>query len=600
MATNFPFTELDFETYKTNLKNYLKGQDRFSDYDFEGSNIAVLIDIMAYNMFQQGIYNNMAFAEMFLDSAQIRDNAMSHAKELNYVPGSNVSSISKLNLRMTTSSGQNPSSITVPRGTRFRAACGNRLYTYVTDQTLTALPVNGNYTLSNITVYEGTITSELYTVTGAEDQQFVINNEQVDINSIRVYVSENTNPNSTKREFTRQSEIFGVANDDTVFYVSPHFDGKYKVEFGRNLFGEHPVNGNVIEIEYRVTKGSEANGATDFVAVESATGGFPIVVTSSIESINGGDRETLEDIKFFAPKALQVQERAVTKQDYEILLQSRFPNIQAVSVFGGDELDPPQYGRVVISVDVLGSFGAGDAEIREFTNYIRDKTPLTIEPIFIPAKFVYGAVDLYVYYDPRKTTKSQAQIRQDVLNALVAYSEANLNKFNIPLRQSRLSRLVDDLDTSIVSNDMTIDPIIEITPELGVANSPYFSFNTQLKQGYLFDETYSIDGYQPAIISSNFTLAGTNVYLMDNGIGSIMAITSSATNRRVFRRNIGNVNYRTGEVKLSNVTVDAFEGTGIRFRGYTTKNDIDPIIDRILALREKDVNIVVSPARDRR
>lgn len=599
MAVNFPFTELDFESYKTNLKNYLKNQSRFADYDFEGSNMAVLIDILAYNMFQQGVYNNMAFAEMFLDSVQLRENAMSHAKELNYVPMSNVSSISKLTLSLNPN-GSTPPSITLPKGTRFRASCGTKSYNYITDQSYTANLVDGAYTISDVTVHEGRIAREYYSVDESVEQTFTITSEAVDINSIRVYVYDNDAQNSAKTQFVKQSGIFGVESSDPAFYISPHFDNKYKVEFGRNVFGVQPVNGNVIEIEYRVTNGFDANGATNFVAIDTATGGYPITVTSSIASINGADKETLEDIKFFAPKSAQIQERAVTKQDYEVLLKSRFPNIQAVSVFGGDELDPPQYGRVVISVDVLGSFGAGDAEIQEFTNYIRDKTPLTIEPVFIPAKFVHGAIDLLVYYDPRKTTKSQAQIRQEVLDSITNYSELNLNKFNIPLRQSKLSTLIDTVDTSIISNDLVIDPIIEYTPKIGVSESPYFTFNTQLKRGYVYDGFYSVDSYRPAIISSVFTISGTRVFLIDNGLGQILAMTATTNNKRIFARNVGTVDYDTGEVKLSNLTISSFDGTGIKFRGYTIKNDIDAILDRILVLREKDITITVTPVRNRR
>lgn len=597
MATNIPFTALDFEQAKANIKQYLRNQDKFKDYDFEGSNMAVLIDILAYNLFQTSVYNNMAFSEMFLDSVQLRDNAMSHAKELGYTPSSRVSALSRLNLNMTGFDTNNPpSSITVARGTRFRAVCGNQTFTFITDKSYTALRSNGLYSLQNVYVYEGTTTNEFYTVDSSIQQFFVINNENVDINSVRVYVRDSTDPNSTKREYTRETSIFGVGPTDLSFYVEPHFDNLYKVTFGRDRFGRQPINGNVIEIEYRTTKGEIANGATNFSALDSASGGTVISVTSSVPAINGGERESIEDIKYFAPKSLQVQERAVTARDYEVLLKTNFPNIQAISVFGGEELDPPRYGRVVISVDVLGSVGVSDSEIREYTNFLRTKTPITIEPIFTPAKFVYSAMDLTVYYDPRRTSKSQAQIRQEVIDAIVNYSETNLNDFNQRLRQSQLSTFIDNVDESIVSNDLVIDPIIEISPDLNTTSNPSFTFNTALRSGYPLNES-RIVGYSPSLITSNFYIGSTLVFLMDNGLGSLVAITSSAAGARVFQRNVGTVDYDTGEVKLSNLTVSQYSGTGIKFRGITSKNDVDGIIDRVLSLREDDINITIVPVR---
>lgn len=595
MATNIPFTALDFETAKSNIKKYLKNQDKFKDYDFEGSNMAVIIDILAYNLFQTSVYNNMAFSEMFLDTVQLRDNAMSHAKELGYTPSSRVSALSRLNLRMTNTAG-NPTSITVPKGTRFRAVCGNKTFTFITDKSYTALPSGGVYSLQDVYVYEGTTTTEFYEVDQSIQQFFIINNENVDISSVKLYVRENTDVNSTRREYTRQTSIFGVGATDLAFYIEPHFDNLYKVTFGRDRFGRQPVNGNVIEIEYRTTRGEEANGATNFSSIDNATGGYPISVTSSIAAINGGERESLEDIKYYAPKSLQIQERAVTSRDYEVLLKTNFPNIQAISVFGGEELDPPRFGRVVISVDVLGSVGVSDSEIREYTNFLRTKTPITIEPIFTPAKFVYSALDLTVFYGPKKTSKSQAQIRQDVINNILDYSETNLNNFNQNLRQSKLSTFIDNIDESIESNDLVIDPLIEISPTVNVASNPSFTFNTTLKAGYPLNET-SIAGYSPAIISSNFYIGSTLVFMMDNGLGNLFAITASSSNARVFQRNLGTVDYATGDVKISNLTTSQYSGTGIKFRGVTNKNDVDGIIDRVLSIREDDINIIIRPVR---
>lgn len=592
MTNNTPFTELDFALVKENLKTYLKGQERFKDYDFEGSNINVLLDILAYNMFQHNVYNNMVFAETFLDSAQLRENVMSHAKELNYVPSSRRSATAKLDLRVDVS--DNPSSITIPRGTRFSAKCGNKTYTFTTNRGYTVFPQDGVYTIQNVDVQEGKTLNEFYTVDESKRQQFTINNENVDISSIRVHVRDNTNPNSSKTEYTRATGIFGVDSDDPVFYIEPDFDNLYKIEFGRNRFGSQPINGNVIEIEYRVTKGEQVNGASNFRALDTINGA-PIVVTSQSRAVNGAEMESLDDIKFFAPKSIQNQERAVTETDYEILLKQRFPNIQAISVYGGDLADPPQYGKVIISVDVLGSFGAGDSEIQAFSEYIKRKTPLTIDPVFVPAKFLYADVDINVVYDPKITTKTTAELRETIINSVLSYSESTLNEFNRSLRQSRLSSIIDSSDSSIVSSDVRTNPIIEYTPTVNIPQNPSLSFQDTLLTPYTFNETVGVENYRPAVSTSPLTIEGTTVTLQDDGRGDIIAITANKSNRRVFKRNIGSVDYDKGLIQISKIVVERFEGNAIKFTANTTKNDIKGIRDRILAIREQDVNINFQP-----
>jgi hypothetical protein len=591
MSNNVPFTELDFALVKENLKTYLKGQDRFKGYDFEGTNMNVLLDVLAYNMFQQNVYTNMAFAETFLDSAQLRENVMSHAKELNYVPNSRQSATARLNLRINVDLNPAPASVSIPKGTKFNARCGASTYTFITDKTYTVFPTDGVYRISNIDVYEGRLLNEFYTVDESAEQYFVINNENVDTKSIRVYVRDNSNPNSARREYTKVNDIFGVADDDTVFYVESHFDNLYKIDFGRNRFGKQPINGNVIEIEYRVTKGEAANGAQNFTPT-NPIGGFPSVVTFSTVSINGAEREGIEDIKFFAPKSIQTQERAVTERDYEILLKQRFPNIQAISVVGGDQVFPPKYGKVIISVDVEGAFGAGDSEIQSYADYIKTKTPLTIEPVFVPAQFLYASVDLTVYYDSRRTTKSPSELRRIVINRLLEYSESTLNDFNTPLRQSRVSAIVDSADLSFLSSDIRTNPIIQYVPILNDLQNPIFTFATELKRPYFFNESLGFTNYTPAIESTRLIIDGTTVTLQDDGRGNIIAATADVSNRRVFRRNLGKVNYDTGLVSLSNIVIQGYDGVAIKFTANTVKNDIDGIKDRILALREEDMRVV--------
>lgn len=592
MADNYSFTELDFGQIKENLKNYLKGQAQFRDYDFEGSNMNVLLDVLAANTFQNNFYRNMVFSEMFMDSAIMRENVASHAKELGYTPSSRSSATARLDITFSNVT-DNPNFITIPTGTKFNAQCGNKTFIFTTARNHSVTAIDGIYSVSDIPVYEGKVIREYYTVDNSTDpQDYIINNENIDIDSIRVYVRDNANDNSTKKEFVRKNSIFGVEINDRVFYLEPYFDNLYKIDFGRDKFGLQPANGNVIEIEYRVTKGTEANGARNFSPVTNISG-YPARVTNDYTAINGSERESVEDIKFFAPKSIQTQERAVTKSDYEILLKQRFPSIQAISVYGGDELDPPQYGKVYISVDVLGSIGAGDSEIIAFKEYIRGKTPLTIEPVFRAAEFMFTDLSVTVYYDPNTTTKSSGDLEAIIRTAIADYSETNLNQFGITLRQSRLVNFIDNLDVSVSSSDLSTKAIIEYSPPLATISNPSFNFGNALNQPYPFDETIGFTNYTPAITSSQFSIDGVLVTMQDDGQGNILAITASSATRRVFKRNLGTVNYTTGVVKLSNFIVSSYVGDSIRILANTKNKDIKAPKERILIVRPSDISVSV-------
>jgi hypothetical protein len=592
MADNYSFTELDFGQIKENLKNYLKGQAQFRDYDFEGSNMNVLLDVLAANTFQNNFYRNMVFSEMFMDSAIMRENVASHAKELGYTPSSRSSATARLDITFSNVT-DNPNFITIPTGTKFNAQCGNKTFIFTTARNHSVTAIDGIYSVSDIPVYEGKVIREYYTVDNSTDpQDYIINNENIDIDSIRVYVRDNANDNSTKKEFVRKNSIFGVEINDRVFYLEPYFDNLYKIDFGRDKFGLQPANGNVIEIEYRVTKGAEANGARNFSPVTNISG-YPARVINDYTAINGSERESVEDIKFFAPKSIQTQERAVTKSDYEILLKQRFPSIQAISVYGGDELDPPQYGKVYISVDVLGSIGAGDSEIIAFKEYIRGKTPLTIEPVFRAAEFMFTDLSVTVYYDPNTTTKSSGDLEAIIRTAIADYSETNLNQFGITLRQSRLVNFIDNLDVSVSSSDLSTKAIIEYSPPLATISNPSFNFGNALNQPYPFDETIGFTNYTPAITSSQFSIDGVLVTMQDDGQGNILAITASSATRRVFKRNLGTVNYTTGVVKLSNFIVSSYVGDSIRILANTKNKDIKAPKERILIVRPSDISVSV-------
>jgi len=583
MANLSPIKNLDFAETKEALKTFLKNQDRFKDFDYEGSNTNVLLDVLSYNTFYNNYYYNMMISEMFLDSASQRNSVLSHAKELNYLPTSRRSAGAKATINVV-APNLDSNYFNIPANTKFIGRCGNKTYNLLTDKAYTAVRSNGDnslYVIENVDLFEGRVIKETLTISNT-----TLSNDAIDTRSLKITVNNET--------YTYRSDIFGVSSTDKVFYLQPENDGKYSLQFGQNKFGVQPTATDIIKAEYRIASGPSANGVTS-LTIGAFGGASSITVNVTTATSGGSMAEDIESIRTFAPKAFQVQERAVTKRDYETLLRSRFPNIQAISVYGGDEVDPPQFGKVIISVDVTGGEGAADYEIANFKNYLKDKTPLTIEPVFVVAKFLYVSANINVVYDPNVTNKSPAQIRSELNDSIIAYQNTNLNDFNKTLRQSRLAAFLDTVDGSIVSSDIVAKPIIEYVPTLNLATSPSFSFESELVKPYPFDDVEGFTTFKPAVSSSKFTVDGSLVSAKDDGKGNIMLVTGDTTVESVFKSSVGTVDYTTGAIKLSNLNISSFQNKAIKFTANTTNKDIRPPKDRIIVIRGEDVLITVSP-----
>jgi phage baseplate assembly protein W len=328
-----PITELDFFQAKNQLKEFLRNDPsgRFRDIDFEGSNMSVLLDVLAYNTYQNNFYTNMAISEMFLDSAQLENSVVSHAKELNYLPRSAKSAKAVVNVTIQDPSNAN-SSITIPEGTRFTTNQGGDRFNFFTNETYVARRVGGSFIAENVEIFEGELIEEGFIVTGDRKSIRLINNN-IDIASIKVF--ENFDEPLDRIEYTFRNDIFGVGPDDPVFYIEPSFDGTYEILFGNNRFGREPAQNVQITVLYRVASGTAANGACRFTGTIRRSTADRDTLTNTVTTISnavgGAEKESLEDIKFFAPRSIQVQERAVTERDYEILLKQRFNEIQDIS-----------------------------------------------------------------------------------------------------------------------------------------------------------------------------------------------------------------------------------------------------------------------------
>jgi hypothetical protein len=586
-------SELDFESIKAQFKDYLRGQTQFKDYNFEGSNMSVLLDVLAYNTFQNNFYTNMAINEMFLDSAVLRNSIVSHAKELNYLPRSRKSAraVVRVTIRDNTIAGQ---SVTIPQYSEFTSNYLGQNFEFVTNETYVARKTApGTFIADNVEIFEGVMLSsferEGYFVDDDGILRVILSNENADVDSLAVFVD--AEATEDQNVFIRKNDIFGVGPLDKVFYVEPYYDGRYTIYFGNNVFGLQPREFEDVRVRYRVTSGEEGNGAFTFslgIVSPSAT-----ATVETIQSAAGGaERETLENIRYFAPKSLQIQERAITTSDYEILLKQRFPEIRSVSAYGGENLEPPQFGKVAISVYLgEGREGLSSTLSSGYIEYLKDRSPLAIEPIFIESEFLYSCLNIEVYFNPKITRKSAAEIEVLVRQAVQNYVSENLDDFDTTLRVSKLSTNIDDVDIAIQSNSIFANPYIEYSPQLNVSLSPSFKFFARLIKPYPFRDSNGFADYKPSVKSSVFSYNNVQSYLQDDGLGKIQIVTSDIVNPQVVKPDIGTVNYETGEINLVGFKTEGFTGSGIKIMVTPKKDDITAPNGRIFFIRDDDVTI---------
>ena len=587
-----PITELDFDSIKTQLKTYLQTQTQFKDYNFEGSNLSAFLDVLAFNTFQNNFYTNMTMNEMFLDSAVLKNSIVSHAKELNYIPRSRKSA--KAVVRVTINDEfETNSTITIPTYTTFTSNYQGELFTFVTNETYVARrTAPGVFVADNVEIFEGSMLAsfqrEGFIVDADGVLRVQLTNDEVDTDSIVVFVD--AEQSDDRNVFTRANTIYGVKSDDKVFYLEPYLDNRYAVYFGKNEFGLQPEEFEDVRVRYRITSGDLANGANSFSA--SFIDGASITVTTISAASGGLERESMESIRYFAPKSLAVQERAVTTKDYEVLLQQAFPEIKAVSAYGGEELDPPQFGRVGISVYLDSETTKISSTLANaYITYLSEKSPLGIEPIFVQTKFLYADVVADIIYSNKGTEKSKAELESLVRNKIQSYSDETLEDFDTKLRASKLTALIDGVDTALQSTALTIMPIIDWSPIIGVKAAPSFNFGCELVKPYPFRDANGFADYKPAVKSTPFDIDGTCVYLQDDGLGNLMQIVDDATDPSIFKPNVGTVDYKTGLVKLNTVEVEAFDGSAIKVMVRTKKNDVVAPQGRVFIIRDTDVQV---------
>jgi hypothetical protein len=626
MAANssIVLTQLDFDSYKDSLKTFLRSQERFKDYDFEGSNMSVLLDVLSYNTYQNAFYLNMVSNEMFLDSAKLRDSVISHAKELNYLPRSFRSASATIRLSIT-SPDSAKRSIVVPKGTTFTTRVDDFTYTFSSTENIVItnrVPSGSNflYTSDAITIFEGNYLSDTYSINYNNPLIYKISNKRVDLESLSVTVFEDNG--TTTHTYTRATSLFGQDLNAKVFFLQPGIGDTYEVVFGDGVVGRKPKNNSVVVIEYRVCNGELPNGAFKFINTARIDDEALVVVETISSATDGAVAEDLNSIKYNAPRAFTTQERAVTSEDYENLLKANFPEINAVVAYGGEDANPPQFGRIFLSIDLQDVDGLPKIKENEYKKFLRSRSSVAIEPIFVSPDYTYLYIKTNIKYNINTTGLNPEDIRTLVIDSILTHASTNLNNFARTLRYSRFIRDVDAAENSIISNETEIELVKYLTPVLsttvtGSNEATSGSLVSLASSGVVTSgQNVTIDFKNPLrddipgkgaehkvgdihiVSSSTFTYNGLpNCRLEDDGDGIMRIVNAQGTQHRTII-DIGTVDYNAGIIRISNFNITNYTGTSLKIYAKPRTLDITSTQNVILNILENDVDVTIEQIRE--
>jgi len=603
------FANLDFDQIKTSIKDYLRANSNFTDFDFEGSNFSVLIDTLAYNTYITAFNSNMVVNESFLDSATLRENVVALARNIGYVPRSRTAS--KAVVSFSVSTAVNTPTLTLQAGLVCVGASDGTSYVFSIPSDVTRTVVNGTATFSEIEISEGTFLKKQFTVDGSLDQRFILNNSYIDTNTIVAYVK-SPSDSGLGRKYSLIDNIFKVDSDSETYLLQEIQDEKYELFFGDGYFGKKLENNSIITVTYIVTDGKDGNGADKF----SFAGTFKdasdntiiptntITVTTNQKSQNGDEIEGIDSIRYFAPRLYSSQYRAVTAKDYEAILKDRiYPDTESVSVVGGEELNPPQYGKVLISIKPKNGTYVSDFNKMQIQNKLKQYTIAGINPEIIDLKILYVEIDSSIYYN-NSSVGSVENLKTKVQNSLVSYAESpNLGSFGGRFKYSKVLQVIDNTDSSITSN---------IT-KVRIRRDMKAFINKPTQYEICYGNKFHANPAGKNIKSTGFKIAGEpdTVYFTDvpnsdlkTGIISIIkkspiTVSVGSTQElktKVIVKSAGTVNYETGEILLGSLTITStsLDGDIIEIQAYPESNDIIALKDLYISfdVSKSSINMI--------
>ena len=474
MATKLDISQLDFDGIKDNLKTFLSQQDEFTDYDFEGAGMNVLLDTLAYNTHYLAYNANMLANEMYLDSADQRTSVVSLAKQVGYTPRSANSAKATIDVVVNNASG---ASLTMARGTKFTTTVDSTNYSFVNNSSVSISPIDGVYKFSNLDIYEGTYLNYKYTANTTDtDQRFIIPNDNVDTTTLTVKVQESSS-DTTTNTYKLASGVTGIDSTSKVYFLQEVEDGRFEVYFGDGVLGESIKDGNIVILDYITCNRAEANGASAFTLSGSIGNFSNVTITTLNNASNGDDPETIKSIKYNAPRDYSAQDRAVTAEDYKVLVKSLYANAQSVQVYGGEDAAIPDYGKVYVSIKAKSGSNLTELTKVSLVKSLKSFAVASVTPVIINPETTFITLVTTFKFDSNQTTKDISTLTTNVINAISSYNTDTLENFTGMFRYSALTKTIDESDTSILSNITKVKMYKFITPTLSSGLKYTLSFN---------------------------------------------------------------------------------------------------------------------------
>ena len=577
-------TGLSYDIILSDLVSFLKYRSDLEDYDYEDSAISSLVDLLSYNTYMNAFFTNMAVNEAFLDTAELKPSAISRAKALSYNPTSNRGASATIGVVWTQQANSTLTQLTINKHTKFTTTVNSISYDFVTPSSSVILANSSNIFAANVEVVEGTVLTHRYTV-DSTSSSFIIPNANVDTTSITVNVVNNL---SNVESYTPADDITQVKNDSLVYFLETEIDGRYKVQFGDNVIGKKPVQGANVHIEYRVSNGHLPNGANNFT-LSGTIGGFSDVSLSIVNRASGGTgAEQIDSIKFNAPRLFETQNRAVTAKDYERIITRDNADIDSVSVWGGEENDPPIFGKVYMAVKPKAGILVSDTKKTDIRNSLKRYNILSIEPEFVDPTYLYLVPTITCRYNSRATSLTASQLQSMVSDEIVAYENDKLGKFeNRTFYNSQFIREIDDVSEAIVSVDNSMVLEKRFNPSLTNKTTYKINFNNAIKQPV---QSTGADGGH-YLYSSSFGYGGQTCYFDDNGSGTLRIYYISTGTRVYLDRTAGTVDYSGGLVSVNSFLPTDYAGE-LKIQITPESLNIDSIRNQIMLIAGARVNIV--------
>lgn len=583
-------SELDFDAIKSNIKAYLEGQDTFKDYDFEGSSLSVLLDILAYNTHYNALYTNLAVNESFLDSASKRSSVVSRAKEIGYIPHSATGAVAKVNITVSNTSST-PASLTIPAYSPFSTTVDGTTYNFYNTSAAVGVLSGSSYTFTDVEIKEGSPLEFKYTA--ADGIRYIIPNTNVDLSTLTVEVQENASTIAFDT-FVREEELLELDGTSKVFFVKEIEGQLYELEFGNDVIGKALANGNVVTISYMTTNKAAANGARVFSYQGATLLGGTAVVTTTLAATGGTDIEDIESIRYNAPRYYTSQNRAVTVEDYKSTIFRSYPDAQTINVWGGEDNVPPQYGKVFISIkpETTNALTAAQKELI-VTEILKNKNVVSITPEIVDPEYIDIEITSTAYYNPRLTTRALSDIKDLVIDTIKTYNDDHLESFVGVYKHSNLSALIDQTEDSIISNITTI----KLHREVNVA----YGLNTTYEVN-LGNPIYYSSVPEQSVSSHGFMIPGYSqmMYLEDSpsptGYTGTFKMYYIENDVKTYVREFGEINYDTGYMKLNELTItgiDTEESPTFDLIIKPQSNDVVSIRNQLVQIRDEDIYVNV-------